>query len=751
VVSLITPVNNRYIFSRALTTSWWISGRQFGSTFAAKGGKICVNILEMNSSRIAENIIEYTFYILIFFVPLVWLPVTSELFEFNKMILVYFGASVVLTAWLFKSVNDGAFTLKRTSLDIPILLFLAANIAATVFSIDRHSSIFGVYSRFNGGLLSTISYIILYFAFVTFFDREKLFRLLKILLLSAGVVAIYAILQHPTPLFRTSEGSFRGIDAGYWQQNAEKRAFSTLGHPNWLAAFMAMVIPIGFFFLVALKRLWEKALITVLLTAYFLAFTFAYSRGGTVGLVGAILVVIVGAALAFHKQLSALIRRKRVRSILSYFRPQRSGFFILLVIVCWAATVFFFSNAFLSRGVNFASIGAEDETQLARLGNETGKIRLIVWKGAYDIFKNSAIVGSGVETFAFSYYQFRPTEHNLTGEWDFLYNKAHNEFVNYLATTGGLGFATYVILIGAFVIILLMYLSQKGELWQKYFAVCLVAGYTGYHAQNLFGFSVVPIALLFYLLPAFFFVGLISNQEVKIPLTFFKGSVFSRLAKVVIVFIGIFLFWGVSIMWLADYYYNLGIGTSNYEEGYQNLKVASSLRPDEPLYKANLGVVTMYLATNIKDEKKQNERIAESFAYLNSATTTSPANISLWRLRLEAIYELAAGRPEYKPQVAKTAEIVGELAPTEAQIQYELASIYVFADDYKQAQAQLEKVVDLKFNYEEAWQLLFQVDDALEDKKATMKHYEKLKEFYPKKMDDPEFQQDFGLSDLKLN
>ncbi len=705
----------------------------------------------MNSSRIAENIIEYTFYIIIFFVPIIWLPVTSELFEFNKMILVYFGTAVILSAWLFKSVNDSAFTLKRTPLDIPILLFLAANIAATVFSIDHHSSIFGAYSRFNGGLLSTFSYIILYFAFVTYMDREKLFRLLKILLLSAAVVAVYAILQHPTPFFRDADGGFRGIDAGYWQQNAQARVFSTLGHPNWLAAFMAMVIPLGFFFLVALKKIWERALVTIFLIAYFLAFTFSYSRGGTIGLAAAILVLVAGTIFAFRRQLSSFIRRKRVLSIPSYFKPQRAGFFILLVTFGWVATVFFFSNAFLSRGVSFASIGTEDETQLAKLGHETGKIRLIVWEGAYKIFKESPVIGSGVETFAFSYYQFRPTEHNLTGEWDFLYNKAHNEFVNYLATTGGLGFATYVIFIGAFVTILLMYLNQKGEHWQKYFAICIAAGYTGYHAQNLFGFSVVPIALLFYLFPAFFFVGLISNQEVKIPLTFFKRSVFNRLTKAVIIFIGVLLFWGISMMWLADYYYNLGISTSNYTKAYQNLKVASSLRPDEPLYKADLGAVTMYLATSVENEKERDEKIAESFSLFNSATTTSPTNITLWRLRLEAVYELAVNQSEYKPQAVETAQIIGKLAPTEAQIQYELGSMYVFSGDYQRAQTQLEKVVDLKFNYEEAWQLLFQVDDALEDKKATIKHYEKLKEFFPAKMGDPEFKRDFGLTNLRLN
>ena len=175
--------------------------------------------------------------------------------------------------------------LKRTPLDIPILLFLLANIAATIFSIDPHVSIFGAYSRFNGGLLSSLSYIILFYSLVTFFDKDKLIRLFKLLLLSSTIVAVYAILQHPTPFFRDADGSFRGIDAGYWQQNAQARAFSTLGHPNWLAAFLAMVIPFALAFLVLVKRTWEKILFSSLLIIYFLAFTFTYSRGGTVGLV----------------------------------------------------------------------------------------------------------------------------------------------------------------------------------------------------------------------------------------------------------------------------------------------------------------------------------------------------------------------------------------------------------------------------------------------------------------------------------
>ena len=74
-------------------------------------------------------------------------------------------------------------------------------------------------------------------------------------------------------------------------------------------------------------------------------------------------------------------------------------------------------------------------TQLENGGTESGQIRLIVWQGALEIFKHYPIFGSGVETFAYSYFQYKPISHNLVSEWDFLYNKAHNEFLNYLATT----------------------------------------------------------------------------------------------------------------------------------------------------------------------------------------------------------------------------------------------------------------------------------------------------------------------------
>jgi O-antigen ligase len=60
------------------------------------------------------------------------------------------------------------------------------------------------------------------------------------------------------------------------------------------------------------------------------------------------------------------------------------------------------------------------------------------------------LFGTGVETFAFAYYTYRPAQHNMTSEWDYLYNKAHNEYLNYLATIGILGLGSYLLMIRSF-------------------------------------------------------------------------------------------------------------------------------------------------------------------------------------------------------------------------------------------------------------------------------------------------------------
>ncbi len=225
--------------------------------------------------KLCNRIIEYSFYGLFFLVPIILSKDTSELFELNKMWLTWGLTIIITTTWLIKMIVQKRIIFQRTPLDIPIGLFLLSQIVSTIFSLDVHVSIWGYYSRFNGGLLSIMSYVLLYYAFLSNFRidinvsthekresvrefREKIRdfsetnatqvvkRLLLISLISGLAVSLWGLPSHfgydPTCLI------FRGsFDVSCWTADfmPKIRIFSTLGQPDWLAAYLAILIPIA--------------------------------------------------------------------------------------------------------------------------------------------------------------------------------------------------------------------------------------------------------------------------------------------------------------------------------------------------------------------------------------------------------------------------------------------------------------------------------------------------------------------------
>ncbi|MEK7119783.1 MAG: hypothetical protein AAB889_04660, partial [Patescibacteria group bacterium] len=120
----------------------------------------------MNVTLWCNRIIRWCFTLLFILVPLILTPVNYELFEYNKMMLTYGLTVVIVAAWLVKMMSQKEIRIARTPLDIPLALFLISQLLSSLFSMDPHVSWFGYYSRFNGGMWSIISYVLLYYAFV---------------------------------------------------------------------------------------------------------------------------------------------------------------------------------------------------------------------------------------------------------------------------------------------------------------------------------------------------------------------------------------------------------------------------------------------------------------------------------------------------------------------------------------------------------------------------------------------------------
>src|SRR3989344_2728175 len=180
--------------------------------------------------------IRYTFYILTALIPLIFTTRNYELFEFPKFIILLAGTLVIAISWAFDAFAHRDWALPRSPLNIPVLAFLASQILATVFSVHPYTSFWGYYSRFHQGLLTTICYTVLYFAYLKYMRKQQTQLVIKFSLATAFTIGVYALLQR------------LGIDKNLWIQDVVNRPFATLGQPNWMAAYILPNIFLAYYY-----------------------------------------------------------------------------------------------------------------------------------------------------------------------------------------------------------------------------------------------------------------------------------------------------------------------------------------------------------------------------------------------------------------------------------------------------------------------------------------------------------------------
>jgi putative inorganic carbon (HCO3(-)) transporter len=635
--------------------------------------------------------VAYLFYALFFLVPFVLFPKSSELFEFNKMVLTYSLCVLIISFWIGKMLIQGKVIFRRTIFDIPLLIFLITQAVATIISIDPHTSLFGYYSRFNGGFLSTLTYSFLYWAYVSNMDKGKTKKTLIFLLTSSLIVSIYAVLEH------------FGIDKNVWVQDVQNRVFSTLGQPNWLASWLIALTPLTWVSLIITKSS-KKYFWIFLSSLLFLVLLYTKSRSGLLGFVAADVIFGLGAILIYSRNKSRIIKLLGGLNVI----------FLILVLVTgtpWTPSI----NELVTK--TKTPVETPSAPLLEVGGTESAEIRKIVWKGAFDIWKNNPLIGTGLETFAYSYYNYRPVEHNMISEWDFLYNKAHNEYLNYLATTGVIGTASYLLLIAAIIYILtkiplknikMALQSQKYQPAKRTTStwhLALFSGFSSILITNFFGFSVVTVSTLFFLYPAFA-VTLKYNES--------KGEGSKKLNIIQIALLPLLFgltFYALFLIgkyWYADYLYAEGKALNNQEK-YANARVvlfkATNLISTQAEYFDELSQSAANLAVNAytSDDLESAKLFAETaITESQQAVDLSPNNLNIRRNRAALFIKLSALDPKLLEKASEEIEKAISLAPTDAKLYFNLGLTYARTDRVNDAVEVLKKTIDLKPNYRDA-------------------------------------------------
>lgn len=712
----------------------------------------------MSLTRI-DSAIRYSFYFLVAIVPLIMWRSTSELFELNKMWAVWGTSLFILALWVSKMFLTKKIIFKRTPLDIPIALFLFSQLISTLFSMDPYVSFWGYYSRFNGGFLSILSYIFLYYAFAANLldeQRRNTFKVITAMFIGGTIVALWGFPSHfgydPTCLM------FRGtLDVSCWTEafQPKVRIFSTLGQPNWLAAYLAILIPLGIAFLLNQLSSKEKsktqskfsllnfqlskqsiilsALYLILTIIFYIDLTWTDSQSGFLGLwIGLVVFILTLGFLTFKSKKIKIWKNKLIvtGAIISVF---------LLLSVMLGTPVerlrqfTFPTSSPVEEQAQDSSLDQPEQPALPALefgGTDSSKIRLIVWQGAIDIFKENPIIGSGVETFAYAYYKHRPAEHNLTSEWDYLYNKAHNEYLNYLATTGIFGLGTYLLFIGWVIILFVKNIlksvkNNEVKTTNLLFATALFSGWISILVSNFFGFSVVITNLFLFLIPIWILLLVheqfyplndktISTTHLKTfhqsayresisPTTVQKLQIVSITVVVLVLAIVLWRYWS------ADKAYGLGKNLNSvgdYVTANQYLIEAVQKRPREDIFKDELAVnvSTLALLYQQQNESTQAAQFAQQAMFLSdSVVSRHPNNVVFWKSRTRIMYSLAQIDPSFYQLSIEAIERAHELAPTDAKVLYNKALLYDQGGLREQAVEVLGNAIELKPNYRDAF------------------------------------------------
>jgi len=646
-----------------------------------------------------EKTIRWVFIVLFALLPLIFFTKTSELFEFNKMIAVYIAATVASSAWILDSVKKKKLIINKTQMTIPILILLSGFLLSTLVSIDFRTSLFGYYSRFHGGLTSYISYALLFFVFTTYINNKTLVLLIKVLIGSTTLAAFYAAFEHfgssPSCLFVT--GSF---DVSCWVQDVQNRVFGTFGQPNWLAAWIVAINPFVWWLMVKSKLSKNKYLVIYVLVNILLLVTlyFTKSRSGFIA-------YLVSFGLFWMSTL--YLERKQ-----KHFKKTALLAFILCIFIV-IATI----TIYTPWKVNLITeISAQEDTSvepnLDFSGTSSGEIRKIVWEGALKLFFKYPLLGTGLDTFAYSYYETRPLAHNYVSEWNFVYNRAHNEYLNFLATTGIVGSSVYVIFILSIVVLCL----KKYDLLNA----ASLASLSSILITNFFGFSTVSIGLLLFMIPAFVIAH---SNTIKEERTDNKLNSNQKTFIIVLLVVTIYALFEVGRIWHADTLYASGrkyYKLQNYTTAQQKLESAISIKPNEAVFYNELSRV--YLEKG--DVKK-------AVAATEKMTQLSPHNVSLLKQAANNYSRLFSVAKEYTQKEVSILEQLMKLAPTDPSIRYKYASLLAKIGLIDESIKELNKTIEMKDDYKTANQLLAYIYEDLGEKQKAHDLYVKILRYYP--------------------
>lgn len=669
--------------------------------------------------KILQKVIKSSIYLLVFLLPIFWLPFTFEVFEFNKEYLLFFVSIIGLFAWFAKMIfYDKEVRFKKSPINILVLVFLFIAILSTVFSVDKISSVFGFYGRFSNGLIPLLSLVMFYFLVLNNIslepktgktDKERQFvsfdGVINVFLTSVALIVLTALFSifglwsaisnFTTNILHFSLPQFMLL----WTFNPVS------GSLEGLAIFLSIIAVLLTGLLITAGETQRNKLSLTLRSLLLLA-TLA-------------LLIIIGFKAAWVVLLLALALFLVVAIWKRFFTENvnKLDIPILLVII---SIVFLLANF-----VNDKYFSYLPKEQMLTQG--------ISWQTTFKASVEnvkSGFLGSGVGTYHYDFSKFKPLQFNQSQLWQIRYDRPASHIAEVFGTMGFLGLISYLAIIGMFFLIAYFILSKPDV--KKYLPLLIT--FVALVISQFVYYQNISLAFAFWLFLALAVASFQGQRSEEITFSFRETPEIGLVFNIFLIVIGLAL---IVCFWFAKDFYYADILFTRFQN-LQQVEKSVELSPYTIQYRIILSKVYLQEALNElaksvdqQDSKKILSVAAQSIDQAKRSADLSPNSVAAQET-LGAVYRdirsLATGALEWG---IKTFESAIQLEPTNPILYTELGKLYVVKNDDQKAKEMFEKAIGLKPDYTDALLQNIAVYEEENNMEGAIKKMEELSSKYP--------------------
>lgn len=601
------------------------------------------------------------------------------------------GIILTFAFWLFGRLIEGVFRFPKSLFFLSIPIVILVFLISTFFSKSSVASFMG--ESFDGS-----SFIVITLLLVSLFLTSVLFRSRKRTLI---FLSIFSITYIALALFQLMHIIFPAATALGVFTNKVATPVGTWNDFSLLSGFMLVAFTLLLEFLNPSRMMRIASFIGGILALFFVILTNVFLVWVFVGLFGLFVLVY---------------------KIISARQSDKKQFPVFAFVLALIALLFIPANDFIGAIVS------------ERLGTSYVNVTpslTATSSVALQSIKNHPIVGIGPNQFLHEWLMYRPAEVNNSIFWDFPFQFGHN----YLLT---IGFLSGILgLLAVLLFVILYFRDGLGKVFLNnntqdtgnirfIFSLFILSLYL--FLTLLVSAPSISIIVCTFIFAGIFFGNLIATGRLKERtlsfLTDQRTSFFTILISVGTLLISASLLYAVSGRFVSIIYFNKAIrdvGVGDFSKADRRITQALSLSDIPAYYRARVGITQGALNDLLAktDDNTSGEALKNSIQQLVSAGDAAarqaiqkdPNNIQNYFVLGDFMRLLATLKVDGSIAVAKDAYTrIVDIMPTYPRPELSLARLYSETGDNKTARTYIDKALEKKTNYTEAYFLLAQIE-----------------------------------------